>query len=55
MRPRAAKEVEMSWFRSNIPLSFYKPSHPSQKMRNVQKGRNQARTSSFTGTAKAAR
>jgi len=33
----------------------YVPSHPSQKMRNVQKGRNQARTSSFTGTAKAAR
>jgi len=33
----------------------YVPSHPSQKMRNVQKGRGQARTSSFTGNAKPAR
>lgn len=33
----------------------YVPSHPSQKMRNVQKGRAQGRTNSFTGNAKPAR
>ncbi|RMX38786.1 hypothetical protein pdam_00017686 [Pocillopora damicornis] len=31
------------------------PSHPSQKTRNVQRGRSQARTSSFTGSGKPAR
>ncbi|XP_078349255.1 uncharacterized protein LOC144634229 isoform X2 [Oculina patagonica] len=33
----------------------YVPSHPSQKMRNVQKGRSQARTNSFTGSGKSPR
>lgn len=33
----------------------YVPSHPSQKTRNVQRGRSQARTSSFTGSGKPAR
>ncbi|XP_015769305.1 PREDICTED: uncharacterized protein LOC107347845 [Acropora digitifera] len=33
----------------------YVPSHPSQKMRNVQKGRAQGRTNSFTGNAKPSR
>ncbi|XP_068720831.1 uncharacterized protein [Montipora capricornis] len=33
----------------------YVPSHPSQKMRNVQKGRSQGRTNSFTGNVKPSR